>query len=365
MKRLICALLMALLLAGCLPANRSESTVPTQNAPDTTACSAKPSGYAEGVPEPAPTLPRPEPGIGITMELSQGLVATPGASTVELVIAFPRVEPRENSRSRDCSMLVTVDGQRVGKWSTLCVRSGLEKRVPLEFQFDRYSPDRVAEVCVSLRCGEETLEARTTVELDNYPEELYVELSGDDRPYSIDVLRNQNVVVVYGRDEEGRYTVPVQVWLCSTGYTTPRGDYLLGSKREWGLLFGNVYGQYVCGITGDILFHSVPYARKEKDSLKTEEYNKLGTTASMGCVRLAAGHVKWIYDHCPSGTQVHIYDADQLPVERPEAVLLDPDDPRSGWDPTDPDPLNPWTLEPETPAPTQEESAAVREEDAP
>ena len=219
------------------------------------------------------------------------------------------------------------------------------------------------------RCLSESLKRygiRThTVELDNYPEELYVELSGDDRPYSIDVLRNQNVVVVYGRDEEGRYTVPVQVWLCSTGYTTPRGDYLLGSKREWGLLFGNVYGQYVCGITGDILFHSVPYARKEKDSLKTEEYNKLGTTASMGCVRLAAGHVKWIYDHCPSGTQVHIYDADQLPVERPEAVLLDPDDPRSGWDPTDPDPLNPWTLEPETPAPTQEESAALREEDAP
>ena len=80
----------------------------------------------------------------------------------------------------------------------------------------------------------------------------------------------------------------------------------------------------------------------EKDSLETEEFNKLGTAASMGCVRLPVEDAKWIFDNCPSGTTVHIYDSEELPVERPTVQTLDPDDPRSGWDPTDPDENNPW-----------------------
>jgi lipoprotein-anchoring transpeptidase ErfK/SrfK len=169
-------------------------------------------------------------------------------------------------------------------------------------------------------------------------------MSGDDRPYQVDVLRDQNLVIVYGRDQEGAYTIPVKVWLCSTGGATPTGKYFMGYKREWGKLFGNVWGQYPIGITGDILFHSVPYEYMEKDSLETEEFNKLGTKASMGCIRLAVADVKWLYDNCPTGSPIHIYDAGALPegVERPEPLLLDPEDPRSCWDPTDPDPENPW-----------------------
>lgn len=349
MKRLICGILLLLLLTGCVPANRNEDTI---SPPDTSAgrelptvapSSAEVSGCVEDVAEPAPTLaPEPKDGIGVTMELSRNLVATPGAPCVELVISFPKVDLRNEPEGRSCALRVELDGETVGEWPELLLVPGAEQKLPLEFAFDRYTPDRTAKVVATLRCGEQTLEAETGVELNNYPEELYVQLSGDERPYSIDVLRNQNVVIVYGRDADDEYTVPVKVWLCSTGPTTPRGNYLLGGKKDWGLLFGGVYGQYVCGITGDILFHSVPYARKEKDSLKTEEYNKLGTTASMGCVRLAAGNVKWIYDNCPSGTAVHIFDAEELPVERPEAIPLDPEDPRSCWDPTDPDPENPW-----------------------
>ena len=346
MKRLICGiLLLLLLLTGCVSANRSEESLAATEAalPTLPPVSTEALRCAEGVPEPAPTLAsRPEEGIGVTMELSGDLVATPGTPCVELVISFPKVDLRNDPEGRHCALSVELDGETVCKWPDLLLWPGTEQRLPLEFSFDRYSPDRVASVRATLRCGEETLEAETSIVVDNYPEELYVQLSGDERPYSIDVLRNQNVVIVYGRDAEDRYTVPVKVWLCSTGYTTPRGNYLLGSKKEWGLLFGGVYGQYVCGISGDILFHSVPYSRMQKDSLKTEEYNKLGTTASMGCVRLAAGDVKWIYDNCPQGTAVHIYDTDELPVERPEAIPLDPDDPRSCWDPTDPDPENPW-----------------------
>ena len=171
---------------------------------------------------------------------------------------------------------------------------------------------------------------------------LYAALTGDKLPYSIDVIRNQNTVIVYGKDESGAYTMPVKVFVCSNGNWTPTGRYTIGSKQEWCALFGGVWGQYAQVITGNILFHSVPYTRRDKGSLESWEYNKLGTTASMGCVRLAVADVKWIYDFCPRGTPVHIFDADETPLPRPEPMYLDPDDPRSGWDPTDPDEDNPW-----------------------
>ena len=74
------------------------------------------------------------------------------------------------------------------------------------------------------------------------------------------------------------------------------------------------------------------------------EYNKLGNGASAGCVRLAAIDAKWIYDNISSGTVVKIYDSDELPpgVVKPTAIKIDENDVRRGWDPTDPDPSNPW-----------------------
>ena len=63
----------------------------------------------------------------------------------------------------------------------------------------------------------------------------------------------------------------------------------------------------------------------------------------MGCVRLTVEDAKWIYDNCPSGTYVEIYDSeDPGPLGKPEALKLDADSPNKGWDPTDPDERNPW-----------------------
>jgi hypothetical protein len=65
------------------------------------------------------------------------------------------------------------------------------------------------------------------------------------------------------------------------------------------------------------------------------EFNKLGTAASAGCVRLNCADVKWIYDNCGSKTKVTIYDdANPGPFGYPEQILLDED---HTWDPTDPE----------------------------
>lgn len=165
-------------------------------------------------------------------------------------------------------------------------------------------------------------------------------------PYLIAVNRTTQTVTVYEKDEEGNYTVPFKSMICSTGRDTPVGFFHTSDQYDWRALVGGVYGQYATRIspTDGILFHSVPYYSAEKDQLETEEFNKLGTPASLGCVRLQIEDCKWIYDECPSGSPVVIYDGDEStdPLGNPGFTPIDPNSPNAGWDPTDPDPANPW-----------------------
>ena len=166
------------------------------------------------------------------------------------------------------------------------------------------------------------------------------------KPYYIEVIRNQNVVIVYGLDSNSEYKKIVKVFTCSVGKSstsTPLGTYKTRDKAKWGWLVGNLYGQYYTRIVGSILFHSVPYTKKAKNTLEWDEYNKLGTAASKGCIRLTVRDVKWIYDNCPRGTTVKIYDG-KLPkgVKKPSTIKISKDNPNKGWDPTDPDKNNPW-----------------------
>ena len=112
------------------------------------------------------------------------------------------------------------------------------------------------------------------------------------------------------KDEEGNYTVPVKAMICSCGISTPKGGvYKTSRGYEWGSLIGGVYGQYATRIVDHILFHSVPYYSINKGDLEWEEYNKLGTSASLGCIRLAVSDSKWLYDNLPWHTQVEIYES--------------------------------------------------------
>ena len=174
-----------------------------------------------------------------------------------------------------------------------------------------------------------------------------IEMKPEQRlPYYLKINRQQNVVTVYGQDEMGEYNIPVKAILCSTGKhnATPKGVFRLSSKYVWHQLNGGVFGQYATRITGGILFHSVPYANRSKASLYWSKYNQLGQQASQGCVRLTVEDAKWIYDNCPSGTKVEIYDDSKNagPLGKPEALKLDKDNVNKGWDPTDPDERNPW-----------------------
>ena len=163
-------------------------------------------------------------------------------------------------------------------------------------------------------------------------------------PYYLVVNKSTNTVTVYQADETGEYCIPVRSMICSCGNDTPTGTYNTTDQYRWRYLVGDVYGQYATRITGRILFHSVPYTRQSVDSLQYEEYNKLGTTASHGCIRLTVADSLWIYQNCPSGTIVTLSNGPAMgdPLGRPTAQTISADSPNRGWDPTDPDQGNPW-----------------------
>ena len=178
--------------------------------------------------------------------------------------------------------------------------------------------------------------------------------------YYIRVNVIANTVTAYTSDENGVFNQPYRAMVCSTGEATPTsGVYQLGWKLQWQNLFGGVYGQYVSQIVGNILFHSVPYTTKyDKGSVEYWEFDQLGTSCSMGCVRLQVKDAKWIYDNFSSVVGVEFYSSDDPgPLGKPSAPKISGNERCRGWDPTDPDPANPW-LQPEpeaTPAPSAPE----------
>ena len=177
------------------------------------------------------------------------------------------------------------------------------------------------------------------------------EVKENKNKYYVKVNNTANVVTIYTKDSEGNYTVPVKTMICSIGTATPKsGKYKLnGTKHRWHTLFGHtpgtyVYGQYTTAIVGNILFHSVPYTTKGNPStLEYLEYDKLGTKASAGCIRLTVQDAAWIYNNISTGTIVEFYnDSNPGPLGKPSAQKISGNIVCRGWDPTDSYSRNPW-----------------------
>lgn len=104
----------------------------------------------------------------------------------------------------------------------------------------------------------------------------------------------------------------VRQMTCSTGEDetpTPLGTFSSGSQYRWGYFTQfDVWAQYWTRIDGPILFHSVLYKEQKEETLITGSVYNLGSRASHGCVRLQVEDGKWIYENCPRGTQVIIFE---------------------------------------------------------
>ena len=165
-------------------------------------------------------------------------------------------------------------------------------------------------------------------------------------------------VVVY-KAVDGEWTEE-RVMICSTGRSkdlTPRGTFHLVRQypyKKMGQVHGeNVYSQYASRITGSYLFHSVPIGGDKrnlqeygKKQMIVKYYESLGTIASGGCVRLRCVDAYWVYMNCVVGTEITITDdSGPTPPQPPALIYEEPymtADHKYGWDPSDPDPENPY-----------------------
>lgn len=220
--------------------------------------------------------------------------------------------------------------------------------------------------------------------------------------FSIQVNKGTNCVTIFAKDENGNFTIPYKAMACSAGLSTeeypeptPVGSFNLKTAHIWCRMVDWTYSQYSYFIYSDIMFHSTPvaldfniakdvfpstvysvytdaHAIYTKSRVKVSEFNKLGQDASLGCIRLTVEDSKWIFENCPTGTPTIIIDATESadPIKKPEVIKINEEaipedcgeyievrfplaeDPYSGlyttktlwvsWDPTDPDPRNPW-----------------------
>ena len=169
-------------------------------------------------------------------------------------------------------------------------------------------------------------------------------------------LPTQSVVAYHAEDGDW---IEQRVMICSSGrknHETPVGSYKIYQRytyKELGTGDSHCFGLWACRFKGHYLFHSVPIdysAGRDSDKghrmCDMHKFEKLGTVASDGCVRLCVADAKWIYDLSEDNTvAVRVVREDGPTPTKPPAVIWEEPYTNAkglGWDPTDPDPENPY-----------------------
>lgn len=336
MKRtlLLCILLLCLLLGCTVPTAQQGLVTPQPTAEEIVlVASAAPTVEPTDVPTPAPTevptptpteeptpepTPEPEPFVGLalpdTLRVKNGFTAS----------AIPGVVRRN------------ADGAFFAYGSV----GGTE---PCFYPCDETGAVALGETPAPFVCA---VAAYTPTEKPK----------NDGQWMLVVYLKTQSVVAF--RSEDGDW-IEQRIMICSSGrknHETPTGSYKIYERIEYHLLGtgdSHCYGFYACRFKNHYLFHSVPIsydAGRDKDKghrmCDMHKYEKLGTVASDGCVRLTVADAKWIYDLAGETTvAVRVKnEAGPTPGFPPAVIWEEPytDKNGFGWDPTDPDEENPY-----------------------
>lgn len=138
------------------------------------------------------------------------------------------------------------------------------------------------------------------------------------KSYRIDVDLTNQIATVYGiySDKSEKALMSEFVSTARKGKTTPTGNFKIqgasgGRKAKYRtakMASGKTYAEYACRFKGGKMMHCVPYSKRNTTGhVFKNEFNKLGTPASAGCVRMPNVLAKFIYEKCPVGTPVHVF----------------------------------------------------------
>lgn len=138
------------------------------------------------------------------------------------------------------------------------------------------------------------------------------------KSYRIEIDLTNQICTVYGvySDKSSKALMSEFISSARKGKTTPVGNFKIqgasgGRKAKYRtakLSSGKTYAEYACRFTGAKMMHGVPWkARNTKGYVYKNEFNKLGSVASAGCVRMPIKLARYIYNNCPVGTPVKVF----------------------------------------------------------
>lgn len=149
--------------------------------------------------------------------------------------------------------------------------------------------------------------------------------------YKIDVDLTNQICTIYGV-YDNKSTKALMSEFVSTarkGKTTPTGNFKISSAsggrkaklRTAKMSSGKAYAEFLCRFHGGKCMHTVPYkSRQTTGHVNKNEFNKLGTPRSAGCVRMPWKLAQYIYERCPVGTPVRVFKgkAGAYPMGKPK-----------------------------------------------
>lgn len=138
------------------------------------------------------------------------------------------------------------------------------------------------------------------------------------KSHKIEVDLTNQICTVYGVYSDGSVKSIMSEWVSTArkGKVTPVGNWKIqgasgGRKAKYRtalLSGGKSYAEYLCRFHGGKCMHTVPYkTRQTTGHVFKNEFNKLGSVASAGCVRMPWKMAKYIYEKCPVGTPVKVF----------------------------------------------------------
>lgn len=134
--------------------------------------------------------------------------------------------------------------------------------------------------------------------------------SAIETPATIIVFRKSNLIEVYNKANQPIKTLPVSTG--KPGHETPLGFYQIYQHTDNGgyhPMEDGTFARYCMRFKqGGFMFHSVCYANKGDEKPISEEVSAIGTSVSLGCVRLNVDDAKWLYNATPNGCQVVVID---------------------------------------------------------
>ena len=181
--------------------------------------------------------------------------------------------------------------------------------------------------------------------------------------FYIEINRAACCVTVYAYDSvKKKYIIPVKTFTVSVGRDTwtsagpgalnentsfsPIGTFSICtngvspkySVKEMHEPDGSVcYARWASHIVGNVYFHAVAVGSNSHYALSATNYNRLGTAASAGCIRMTVADAKWIYDYASVGSTVKIVTGDSShpgPLGKAKTITISSS---INYDPTDPE----------------------------